>query len=226
MEFVQLQINAMDWENDAIQSKENYEVSLKHGKEVIVMEPFKGGTFINMPEDARAVLKDCNDESLAWWALRFFADLDNVCKVLTGASNLEQLDENISIMEEWSPLNSLEKEKLAEAVGIVRDSKFIECTECGYCLDDCPVAIPIPRYFGLYNDVKQFGTTYFFTQSFISSPILKKMVWERLLTAQSVKPVLKTALSTWTFQHLWVMSEKCLNNKKHIHHSLFLFTDF
>ena len=59
------------------------------------------------------------------------------------------------------------KEKLAEAVGIVRDSKFIECTECGYCLDDCPVAIPIPRYFGLYNDVKQFGTTYFSNQSFI-----------------------------------------------------------
>lgn len=167
MEFVQLQINAMDWENDAIQSRENYEVCLKHGKKVIVMEPFKGGTIINMPEEARAVLKECNNESLAWWALKFFADLDDVCKVLTGASNLEQLEENISIMNDLNPLNSLEKEKLQEAVCIVRESKFIECTECGYCLDDCPVAIPIPRYLGLYNDVKQFGTTYFSTQSFI-----------------------------------------------------------
>ena len=168
MEFVQLQINAMDWENDAIQSRENYEVCLKHGKKVIVMEPFKGGTIMNMPEEARAILKDCHgDESLAWWALKFFADLDDVCMILTGASNLEQMEENISIMNDFTPLNSVEKEKLDAAVEIINNSRFIECTECGYCLDDCPVAIPIPRYFGLYNDVKQFGTTYFSTQGFI-----------------------------------------------------------
>ena len=168
MEFVQLQINAMDWENDAIQSRENYEVCLKHGKKVIVMEPFKGGTIMNMPEEARAILKNCHgDESLAWWALKFFADLDDVCMILTGASNLEQMEENISIMNDFTPLNSVEKEKLDAAVEIINNSRFIECTECGYCLDDCPVAIPIPRYFGLYNDVKQFGTTYFSTQGFI-----------------------------------------------------------
>ena len=85
---MQLQINAMDWENDAIQSRENYEVCLKHGKKVIVMEPFKGGTIINMPEEARAFLKECNNESLAWWALKFFADLDDVCKVLTAQAIL------------------------------------------------------------------------------------------------------------------------------------------
>ncbi len=168
MEFVQLQINAMDWNNEAIQSKENYEVCKKHGKKVIVMEPFKGGTFINMPEDARKVLNDCNpDESLPSWAFRFFVDLDNVWKVLTGASDLDQLRENLDIMDNLEPLSGEEHEKLDEAVQIVNDSKFIECTGCAYCLDECPMAIPIPTYFGLYNDVKQFGTTYFSTQGFI-----------------------------------------------------------
>ena len=71
IEVVQLQINYLDWENKSIQSKECYEICKKHKKPIIVMEPLKGGTLINIPEDAKNKLKENNQQSPISWSFRF-----------------------------------------------------------------------------------------------------------------------------------------------------------
>lgn len=97
MEFVQLQINYADWENPAIQSKACYEVARKHGKPVIIMEPVKGGMLANPPEKVKEVFEKANpNESIASWAIKFAANLDGVITVLSGMSNIEQMEDNLS----------------------------------------------------------------------------------------------------------------------------------
>lgn len=85
MEFVQLQINYVDWDNEAIQSGKCYEVCVKHGKPVIVMEPVKGGALAKVPEEIVKMYKSNNpDASIASWAVRYAASLDNLIVVLSG----------------------------------------------------------------------------------------------------------------------------------------------
>ena len=109
MEFVQLQLNYLDWESESVQSRKNYEVCVRHGKPVIVMEPVKGGTLAKVPEKAEQMLKNLDPEaSAASWAVRFAASLPNVKMVLSGMSTLEQLENNTSFMQDFKPLNDLE----------------------------------------------------------------------------------------------------------------------
>ena len=89
MEFVQLQINYLDWESEWIQSRACYEVARKHGKQIVVMEPIKGGTLANVPAEGEALLKGLDANlSIASWAIRFVANLPGVMCVLSGMSNL------------------------------------------------------------------------------------------------------------------------------------------
>ncbi len=153
MEFVQLQINYLDWESEWIQARKCYEIAVKHGKPVIVMEPVKGGTLAKVPEEAEKLFRESAPHmSVPSWAIRFAASLDNVMMVLSGMSSLEQLEDNLSYMEHFQPLTEEEKKLTGKVADIINAQIAVPCTGCSYCTEGCPQKIAIPQYFSLYNE--------------------------------------------------------------------------
>ncbi len=159
MEFVQLQINYGDWENPAIQSRACYEVARKHNKPVVIMEPVKGGMLANPPENVKKVLKDAEpDSSYASWAVRFAANLEGVITVLSGMSNIEQMEDNLSYMKDFNGLDEKERETLKLAQEELNKVPLIPCTTCNYCAKVCPMNIGVSgsftamNYLTLYSD--------------------------------------------------------------------------
>ena len=153
MEFVQLQLNYLDWNSPWIQSREIHDVALKHGKPIIVMEPVKGGTLARVPEKAERMFREHNaDASPANWALRFVASLANVEMVLSGMSSMAQLDDNVRTMSEFVPLTEDERKLCFQAADIINSEITVPCTACHYCTEGCPKNIAIPDYFSLYNE--------------------------------------------------------------------------
>ena len=156
MEFVQLQMNYLDWESAEVQSRKCYEVAIKHGKPVIVMEPVKGGILADVPAEVRESFAAYHpDLSVPSWAIRFVASLDNVAMVLSGMSNMEQLMDNISYMKEFVPMNAEETELVHKAAEMIKDSIAIPCTGCSFCTEGCPMQIAIPDLFRVYNKSKR-----------------------------------------------------------------------
>lgn len=153
MEFVQLQINYLDWESEWVRSRDCYDVCVKHGKPVIVMEPVKGGTLANLPKEAEEMFLSREPSmSASSWAIRFAASLPNVMVVLSGMSNLAQLDDNTGYMADFKPLTEEEKQLCFRAADIINHKITIPCTACHYCTEGCPMNIAIPEYFSLYNE--------------------------------------------------------------------------
>lgn len=150
-EFVQLQINYLDWDSPAIQSRRCVEVVRKAGKEIIVMEPQRGGLLANPDDKVRAVLSEASPAlTPAQLAFRFVAQLEGVTTILSGMSSTQQMQENLETFRNLEPLTHQEMDALQQAVAAFRAQESIPCTACNYC-EGCPVDIPIPRYFALYN---------------------------------------------------------------------------
>ena len=157
-EFVQLQINYADWENEGVQSRKCYEVAHKHNKPIIIMEPVRGGSLATLPKEAAEVLKAANpNASVASWAVRYAASLEGVITVLSGMSDLEQMADNVSYMENFLPLSSSERATVEKAYEIMSKIPQIPCTSCKYCIDGCPKSIPINKIFSALNFQDKFN---------------------------------------------------------------------
>ncbi len=153
MDFIQLQLNYLDWESEWIQSRKCCEVAEKHHMPVVVMEPVKGGTLANIPDEAKKIFEEVSPgKSPSSFALRFAAGLPGVIAVLSGMNNLEQIEENTDTFMDFEPLNEKEKAACTEVAKIINSKITVPCTGCSYCTDGCPKNIPIPKYFSLYNE--------------------------------------------------------------------------
>ena len=152
VDFVQLQINYADWEDEKVASRANYEVARRHGKQIVVMEPVKGGKLADPPEEVKKLmLAHAPEASFASWAIRFVASLDGVLSVLSGMSNVAQMRDNLSYMTDFRPLDAAEREVIRQAQVILARSAAIPCTACRYCVEGCPKQIPIPEIMEALN---------------------------------------------------------------------------
>lgn len=150
-EFVQLQINYADWES-GVQSRACYEVARKHGKPIIVMEPVKGGLLANPHDSVCDIFRAAEPQaSPASWALRFAADLDGVITVLSGMSNMAQMEDNLSFMKGFTHLTEAQRETIEKAKKALVEIPLIPCTSCNYCSKVCPKNIGISDSFSAMN---------------------------------------------------------------------------
>ncbi len=151
-EFVQLQINYKDWEDKSVQSRACYEVAMKHGVPVIIMEPVKGGILSSLPLEAEAIMKQARpDASISSWAVRYCASLPGVITVLSGMSNIEQMADNLGYMSDFEPLTEGDKAIITKSLEIIEAVPTIPCTKCRYCVDGCPQKINIPGILSCVN---------------------------------------------------------------------------
>ncbi len=151
IEAVQLQINYLDYDDPAVQSKACYDVAVKHGKKVIVMEPVKGGVLANLPDKAAHEFDKLNGGSYASYALRYAASFPEVFMVLSGMGNMDMMLDNIHTFSDFVPFSEEEFATADRAREIIRKARQLPCTKCSYCTEVCPKNIPIPDIFSTYN---------------------------------------------------------------------------
>lgn len=158
VDFIQLQINYADWDNPDVASRANWEVARKHNVSVTVMEPIKGGALANPIPDVKKIFDEANpDASYASWAVRYVASLDGIITVLSGMSNLAQMEDNLSYMRDFKPLSEEEQATIRRAQFALSKSDAIRCTACHYCTEGCPMRIPIPDIFLARNEQIVYG---------------------------------------------------------------------
>ena len=156
VEVVQIQFNYLDYDNPNVQSKGVYDVCRKHNKPILVMEPVKGGTLANLPLDAKKIVDSLN-VSPASLAIRYAASFEGMIRVLSGMSSLEQMKDNISFMKEFKKIDKNEEKVISKVVEKLKDTNSIPCTGCAYCTNNCPIGVPIPEIFKLYNSKKLYN---------------------------------------------------------------------
>lgn len=168
VEVVQIQFNYVDYEDASVEAKKVYEVCEKHGKPVIVMEPVKGGSLVNLPQEADKILSEAGDGSNASYAIRFAASFPNMAMVLSGMSDMAQMQDNISAMKDFKPLDDKEMQAVNKVCEIFHNLKLIPCTSCHYCVEEneCPMGIRIPDMFSSLNAHEAFhnwNTGYYYS---------------------------------------------------------------
>ena len=152
-DFVQIQLNYFDWQfGDA---RALYEALEQTDIPVMVMEPVRGGRLAEMPPALEKRLKDVEpDRSIASWAMRWLMDTEKLAVVLSGMNTLEQMEDNLAVFSEYSPLTAEEKALVEEVCAEYRPLISVACTGCRYCCEECPKQINIPRVLNIYNDIK------------------------------------------------------------------------
>lgn len=155
IEAVQIQFNYVDYEDPSVESRKCYEVCRKYGKPVIVMEPVKGGSLVTLPEEMQEIFDGLKGGSSASYAIRFAAGFDGMMMVLSGMSNMEQMEDNVGFMEEFRPLSEQEREAVNRVRELFFRQNLIPCTACRYCTSGCPKQIAIPDLFACLNAKKQ-----------------------------------------------------------------------
>lgn len=158
VEVVQIQFNYIDYEDAGVEGRKCLEVCQKHKKPVIVMEPVKGGSLINLPEQAQKIFDNLQGGSNASYAIRYAAGFDGIIMVLSGMSNMEQMQDNTSYMQNFAPLSEKEKQAVEQVCAILKAQELISCTACRYCIDGCPQKIAIPNLFACMNAKKQYSS--------------------------------------------------------------------
>lgn len=151
IEVVQIQFNYVDYEDPAVESRKCYEICRKYKKPVIVMEPVKGGSLADLPQEAAKLLENLGNASPASYAIRYAAGFDGIIMVLSGMSNMDQLRDNVSVMKDYRPLSVEERAALDQIRDILSSKHLISCTACRYCVEGCPQRILIPDLFACYN---------------------------------------------------------------------------
>ncbi len=151
LEFVQLQFNYVDFEDPRVQARACYEVCRKHGKGVVVMEPVKGGSLVNLPQKALDMM---TDYSPAGYAIRYCAGFEGIYMVLSGMSDLSQMEDNLATMTNFVPLSAAEHAMIGKVRTIYQSQHRIPCTACRYCTDGCPAGIDIPFLFDCFNNLR------------------------------------------------------------------------
>lgn len=148
-DFVQIQLNYLDWE--MYHSREQYEICEKHGKQVVIMEPCRGGTLADLGEDVNKIFKEARpDKSIPSWAFRYVGSLENVLCVLSGMTVMEHVTDNVATFENFEYLTEGDKETIDKALTEYRKSVIVPCTGCRYCMD-CPMGVDIPEVFRIFN---------------------------------------------------------------------------
>ncbi|MBQ9700943.1 MAG: aldo/keto reductase, partial [Lachnospiraceae bacterium] len=154
-DFCQIQLNYMDTNEQA--GMKGYKLAEERNIPLVIMEPIKGGSLAQVPDEASQLMKAMdNNASAASYAVRYAASLDNVFMVLSGMSNQEQLEDNIGYMKEFKALNKDEYSMIDKVTEIIKNTIAIPCTKCNYCIAGCPMNIAIPDLFAIYNDLKKF----------------------------------------------------------------------
>lgn len=158
VEFVQIQLNYLDWNNPVVQSGRLYEILKSRNIPIIVMEPVKGGNLASVKPELEQKLKAAAPElSVASWAMRFVGSLDGVMTILSGMSNDRQMSDNLSTFTDFKPLSDNERAVLDEVTELMLGAPEIGCTACRYCCDGCPSSIPIPDVFKAVNTIRSYN---------------------------------------------------------------------
>jgi len=157
-EFVQMQLNYVDWENEAICCAGNYEVCRRRGVDIIVMEPVKGGMLASLKPELEDKLRALDpDATPSSFAMRYVGALPGVKVVLSGMNTHEQLQDNLRTFRDLRPLTEAERKAVHEVRDGILAADTVPCTSCRYCVSGCPQSINIPEIFKAYNLILTFG---------------------------------------------------------------------
>lgn len=163
-DFVQIQLNYLDWHNQG--AEQLYRELERRNLPVMVMEPVRGGYLATIDsERAKPFLELEPQRSIASWAIRWVESLPQVAVVLSGMSDLQQLEDNVATMTNFEPMNEQELAAIDRVVEEIRKVNEIPCTGCRYCMD-CPMGVDIPEIFSIYSQYKIFGKEKAFVQDY------------------------------------------------------------